>query len=215
MRTAAAAALAIALLTMPATALADGDPASDVLLSQSSFVPWDSGASARQQQQLDSVLAAAARNGYPIRVAVIASPSDLGSVPALWRRPQTYARFLDEELSLAFHGPVLVVMPNGLGLGSPTGASAGEQGVIARTTRPGKRDLTSAAASAVVQLAASAGHPLPTATPTVGPQSTAPASSQNAVAWIVFVIGAALIALVWGISLRARPPRAFQRLKTP
>jgi hypothetical protein len=49
-------------------------------------------------------------------VALIASPSDLGSVTALWRRPQSYADCLGQELSLVYGGPVLVVMPDGYGL---------------------------------------------------------------------------------------------------
>src|SRR5689334_5651000 len=54
-----------------------------------------------------------------IRVAVIASRSDLGSVTELWRQPQTYARFLDQELSLVDHGPLLVAMPGGFGYYDP------------------------------------------------------------------------------------------------
>ena len=46
---------------------------------------------------------------------MIASPTDLGSVTELWRQPQNYARFLAQELSLLYRGPLLVVMPNGYG----------------------------------------------------------------------------------------------------
>jgi hypothetical protein len=37
-------------------------------------------------------------------------------VSALWRHPETYARFLGAELALVYRGTVMVVMPNGYGL---------------------------------------------------------------------------------------------------
>ena len=48
-------------------------------------------------------------------MAIIAKPDDLGSVTSLWREPQAYAHFLGLELSLAYKGRLLVVMPNGFG----------------------------------------------------------------------------------------------------
>jgi len=105
-----------ALGLLAASARADGDPASDVLVSQTLFLPQDAGVPANQQAQLDALLHAAQQSGYQIRVALIASPTDLGSVTELWRQPQNYARFLAQELSLLYRGPLLVVMPNGYGL---------------------------------------------------------------------------------------------------
>ena len=86
---AAACTLMVALLAawVPATSLADGDPASDVLLTQPIFLPWDAGVSSAQQGQLTALLQAAAHSGYQLRLALIASPSDLGSVTELWRNP--------------------------------------------------------------------------------------------------------------------------------
>ena len=110
--------LALAAGSLAASARADGDPASDVLATQSLFLPQDAGVPLAQQNQLTALLEAAASSGYQIRVAIIASSSDLGSVTELWRQPQTYARFLGQELSLVYHGPLLVVMPNGFGLES-------------------------------------------------------------------------------------------------
>ena len=154
--------LASVLVGWPAAARADGDPASDVLASQSAFVPSDSGASIGEQAWLARVLSAAARRGYPIRVALIASASDLGSVTALWRQPQNYAHFLWQELSFAVHARVLVVMPGGMGLYDGRRPTAGEQAVLARS-RPAATEggLVSVAATAVEGLAAAAGHPLP------------------------------------------------------
>ena len=48
----------------PPAARADGDPASDVLLSQPLFLPQDAGVPATDQAQLASLLAAAHRAGY-------------------------------------------------------------------------------------------------------------------------------------------------------
>src|SRR5579864_3685611 len=83
-------------------ARADGDPASDVLATQTLFLPQDAGLSASHQVQLERLLQETASAGFPLRVAVIASATDLGSVTELWREPATYARFLGEELSLTY-----------------------------------------------------------------------------------------------------------------
>ncbi|MGP0048998.1 MAG: hypothetical protein ACLPZR_09150, partial [Solirubrobacteraceae bacterium] len=100
-------------------AWADGDPGSDVLVFQNLFVAGDAGLSVSQQAQLQGLLQAASRSGFPVRVAIIATRSDLGSVTALWRQPQAYAQFLGIELSLAYKQRLLVVMPNGLGFNYP------------------------------------------------------------------------------------------------
>ena len=49
-------------------------------------------------------------------MALIAHRSDLGSIGALWNKPNVYSGFLGTELSLVFHGTLLVVMPNGYGV---------------------------------------------------------------------------------------------------
>jgi hypothetical protein len=189
----------------PAPARADGDPASDVLATQALFLPQDAGATAAQRAQLSALLTAAARRGYPIRVALVASPSDLGSVTALWRQPETYARFLGQELAFVHKGPLLVVMPNGFGLtrlGRPLPGQAALTGLGA----PGA-GLAGAAITAVRQLAAAAGHPLPASSV----QAPRASSSSDTIAWIVLAAGALAIAIAWGLSLRARPLRIGHR----
>jgi hypothetical protein len=187
---------------------ADGDPASDVLVSQRAFIPADASVSAAEQAHLQSVLGAAAERGYPIRVALIASAADLGSITALWRRPQTYAHYLGLELSFAVHGPVLVVMPDGAGLYTGDRLSAAERTALSRA-RAGVsgRDLAPLAAAAVGQLAAAAGHPLPRSSMQGSAGAGAHRTRADTVAWIVFAAGAALIAIAWSVSLRVRPPR--------
>jgi len=200
-------------------ALADGDPASDVLIGQNAFLPWDAGATPAQQARLGTILAAAAREGYPIGVAVIASESDLGSVTELWRQPELYARFLDKELSLAYRGPVVIVMPNGVGLASAAPLSAAERSATAaagKASSPARPQLTAIAESAAEKLATAAGHPLPAAviTSTVAP-STASASSTGTTAYLALAVGAVLIAVAWAASLRARPPQPLARRRAP
>jgi hypothetical protein len=55
-------------------AAADGDPASDVLLTQSLFLPEDVPVTGAQAAQLQQLLKETPRAGYQIRVAVIGSP---------------------------------------------------------------------------------------------------------------------------------------------
>ena len=194
-----------ALVTFATAARADGDPASDVLATQPLFLPQDAGIPTTQQGQLGELLQIAARNGYQIRVALIASRSDLGSVTELWRQPQTYARFLDQELSLVYHGPLLVVMPNGFGFNDPASPHqpppAALAGVRIRAGGPG---LAAATLAAVQRLAAASGHQLQTPpAPATGPNTR----STDTASVVAFAIGAALIVLAWAASLRARPPR--------
>ena len=80
MRTAALVVLAAALLACAApSARADGDPASDYLLTQKVFFPFDVKAPKAKQQQLVALVDEANSKGFPIRVAVIGSSYDLGA----------------------------------------------------------------------------------------------------------------------------------------
>ncbi len=181
-------------------ARADGDPASDVLATQPLYLPQDAGVPLAQQAQLGALLQAAARVGYPVRAAIIASPTDLGSVTALWRQPQSYAEFLGQELPLVYKGPLLVVMPGGFGLYEVGGGPVTGRAALAGAGTPGGA-LGVAAVTAIQRLAAAAGHPLPL------PSAQAPSkqSSTEVLPWIALAIGGVLIALAWTASLRARP----------
>lgn len=187
----------------PPAARADGDPASDVLTQQALFLPQDAGLTATEQTTLGALLQAATRSGYQIRVALIASSADLGSVTELSRQPQNYARFLGQELSLVYHGPLLVIMPDGVGVYHLNQPLASERSALARLPAPAAgAGLGTVALAAVAHLAAAAGHPLPTPSVT----ARAKTSSTDTVSWIVFASGGALIVLAWTVSLRARPP---------
>ncbi|HEX4011823.1 MAG TPA: redoxin domain-containing protein [Solirubrobacteraceae bacterium] len=151
-------ALIVALSATPRVALGDGDPGSDVLVNQSLFVAGDAGVSVAQQQQLQSLLTTAAGAGLPVRVAIIAQPSDLGAVTELWRAPRAYAKFLGTELSLTYTNRLLVVMPDGFGLfWLHHSAASGYRALAGIAIRPGPSALIAATESAVRSLARSAG----------------------------------------------------------
>jgi hypothetical protein len=151
--------VAACAVSVPWPALADGDPASDFLLSQSTFLPYDSSITKAQTDQLNQLVAEAKRRGYTIRVAVIGKPFDLGSVPSLWAKPETYARFLGQELFFLYKGRLLVVMPNGFGVSRSGKAVPSSQAVVDRLPQPGNGGsaLVGAAATAVQRLAAQSG----------------------------------------------------------
>jgi hypothetical protein len=203
--------VALAVALVPAAAHADGDPASDVLVTQPAFIPWYAGVSTARAAQLSSLLQTASREGFPVRVALIASASDLGSVTALWKRPVAYAEFLGQELSLVYPGRVLVLMPDGVGL-SENGRTLALPSAVASAGLRGS--LAERAGNLVRGLAAAAGHHLATQ-PVVAPRR-ARAAAQTPAGALGFVVGVILIALAWAASLHARPPEGrLGRLFTP
>jgi hypothetical protein len=108
---------------LPATASANADPASDSLYTGTLFLPLSNPVSPHLAQRLAADLRVAGRAGKPVRVALIAAPTDLGGVPVLFGRPAQYARFLGAELQFVYAGRVLVVMPRGRRLPSTDGLS--------------------------------------------------------------------------------------------
>jgi hypothetical protein len=96
-------------------AVVDGDPASDVLPFDDVYLPLEP-VSGPLAQQLKDAVAAANKSGFRIKVALIASPTDLGSVPVLFNQPGQYAKFLGAELIGLYKERLLIVMPVGFGL---------------------------------------------------------------------------------------------------
>ena len=162
MRSAVATVLALAVLSFtPASALADGDPASDVLLGQNVFYPYSPSVSSSLQKTLNGETAAARRHGFPIKVALIPSPADLGAIPTLFGKPAQYASFLDQEISFAGSGqPLLVVMPNGYGTRHLGSAATRAAASLEPPAGSHGDDLARAAIIALPELAAAAGHPI-------------------------------------------------------
>jgi hypothetical protein len=153
-------ALASVLLAVVAgPALADGDPASDFLINQNFFLPFNADISAQRHAGLESLLREANESGYPIKVAIIATPFDLGTAGALWGKPQQYARFLGYELAFVYRGRLLIVMPNGYGISWQGHGVARERRVLRALSPPRSTagdPLVDAASKAVRRLAASA-----------------------------------------------------------
>jgi hypothetical protein len=144
----------------PGFALADGDPASDVLLGQNVYYPYSPPVPQGVQRTLDAATAAAKKAGLPIKVALIATAVDLGVVPELYGKPQDYAKFLDKEISFRGPQPLLVVMPAGYGV---QGVSAKAAAAVNGLTPPkGKTSvaLAQSAITAVAKIAAADGHPI-------------------------------------------------------
>ncbi len=146
------------LLAVPA-ALADGDPASDYLLTYQAFVPPDDGIPPAYANQLTELLTAERKAGYTIRVALIGTRYDMGSVVVLYRMPKQYARFLGQELFFVYKGRLLVVMPNGYGVSRGGKALPAQEALTDRLPAPGTSgtQLAIAATRAVRTLAAAAG----------------------------------------------------------
>ena len=168
-RLSAVLALAVALVVVSGgVARADGDPASDYLVANQVFLTSQSTGMSPTQRQLVAVVAAANRAGFAIRVAVIPSAYDLGSVTELWDQPRTYARFLGVELSFAYRRQrLLVVMPNGFGFNWPGHATAPTYGLLTTVpldSSPGA-GLAGAAEVAVRRLARASGVALPPSQP--------------------------------------------------
>ena len=164
------AALVLALLAATvalqpvAPARADGDPCSDYLLVGSLCPPNNPRPSQPQIDRTQKTIDAAKKAGYEIRVAVIGSPTDLGSVPVFFGRPAPYAKFLDAELQSAWTGKLLVVMAAGYGAREHTKPYVGGMKALKGLPPPanGTPDALMAAATvAVRKLAASEGVKVP------------------------------------------------------
>jgi hypothetical protein len=188
----------LALLVAPCEATADGDPASDVLLVQNVFYPYQQTVSNNLIAALDLAAKRAHTANFPIKVAIIGTPADLGAVPQLFAKPQQYANFLDKEIS--FNGTIvlLVVMQAGFGL-----VASGPPSALAGLHIPNERGsdgLAVAAIKAVGLLAAHAGHPI--TLPAI-PAGGAPSASNSK--FVTFVAPAALVLVVVAVVAFTRP----------
>jgi len=141
-------------------ALADGDPASDVLLGQNVYYPYSPPVPQSVQRTLNAATAAAKKAGLPIKVALIATAVDLGVVPELFGQPQNYAKFLDKEISFQGVQPLLVVMPAGYGIQGVSAKAAAALTDLAPPKGKTSTALAQAAIAAVGKIAAADGHPI-------------------------------------------------------
>ena len=154
---------ALALLAAPSLAHANGDPASDYLLVQNVFLPFNAKVDAGVSKRLSAVIRASDGAGVKVRVALIGTRYDLGTAYSLYDKPQRYSEFLGLELSFVYRGHLIVVMPSGFG--SSIAGKPDHPGIraLAQLPAPGK-DATKqaqAATTAVLRLASAYGHALP------------------------------------------------------
>lgn len=144
-------AIALAVIVV-AAASADGDPASDFLVSQDTFTPYPPPPGSTIGS-LNSAVAKVWANVDRVKVAVIAAPQDLGAIPSLFNHPVDYAKFLSIELKFIYRGPLLVAMPAGFAFVRNTATDANAQALLDRLpTGSDAASLTTAAAAAVRSL---------------------------------------------------------------
>jgi hypothetical protein len=184
------------------TAQADGDPASDALYTDRVFVPYSTTISKPAQDALTTTIKRAEKAGYPIRVALIAGPADLGAVTSLWRKPREYARFLDLELSFVYKGPLLIVMPGGIGFAHYKRPATAEYGALSTVKSSGGGDgLALTAITAVSALAAHAGHRI---TPAAVQQTKSSSGRDRLLVGGVALAVAVAVAIALGVLRRRR-----------
>jgi hypothetical protein len=147
--------VSLALAAAPA-ARADGDPASDILLSQDVFFPYSPPTSQGMAQALVELTKRTKAAGWPIKVAVIASPQDLGAASSLYGNPQGYANFLSSEIG-GGKLRLLIVMSSGFG-GQNLGAGVDKALSGLGPIEGGGDPLAKLALTAVARLAAGDGH---------------------------------------------------------
>ncbi|HKP91454.1 MAG TPA: hypothetical protein VJT75_15925 [Thermoleophilaceae bacterium] len=187
-RKAIVAALLVACIS-PQAAHADADPASDILPTQNVFYPYQQQIPSDLKGKLNGATAAAKKAGYPIKVAIIATPADLGGVPNLFGKPTEYAGFLGREISFNQKSqPLLVVMPAGLGT-FQAGPRASEA-ISDIEVEDGAENLARAALEGVSKLAAAAGHPI---------KGFKPEDSGGGTSAVVFAIPVALLVIALAV----------------
>jgi hypothetical protein len=195
-----------AAVLAPARALGDADPASDVLLGSLAFYPYQPAPAQQLQNQLNRELAQIHQEGLGLKVAIIETPIDLGAIPNMFGKPQTYADFLEQEISFGGPVPLLVVMPAGFGLthaGSP--ASLAGLKVDAAQRSDG---LTQSAILAVRRIARGAGKSVPTGATTSPAESGTSPVIKYALPAILVLLAAFVAARLQrrGARARRRPP---------
>jgi hypothetical protein len=193
---------AVAALLVAPLARADGDPASDYLLVDKVFLPFDAKFPKPQQAEFTGVVDAANKAGYQIRVAVIATTYDMGSVTSLYRKPRTYARFLGLELGFVYKQRLLVVMPNGFGFNWPKHSPASSYALLSKIPiASGPNGLLSAAQTAVEKLAAANGVKLGSVKPAATPRHR---NAQDRLTIILVAVGVLVAAAALRFVLRRR-----------
>ena len=191
--------------TAAGTARADGDPASDVLLSDNVFLSYQSPYGSAEGRALEALAKEAKQQHFPMRVAVITQIADLGAIGGLYGKAQRYADFLASEITFVYRGTLIVAMngkPGGFGVHGP-GATPAARRALARMKLPSTSvtaaELARLAATAMQRVAAASGHHL------AAPSAAATKKKTSTRLLDLFLIAAlALAALGGGATLLAR-----------
>jgi hypothetical protein len=185
----------VVLALCPTAALADGDPASDVLLAQDVYYPYAPKTSPQLTTALDALMKRVRAAGYPTKVALIQAPADLGAYPNLFGDTQNYANLLAKEIAFNARPHLLVVMPSGFAgdnLGPKVDSAL--RGITVDTEA--KSDgLAKAALAAVARIATANGHPTPVPPEARAALSASKASSKRSTPSLLVYGGPALLAL--------------------
>jgi hypothetical protein len=199
MRRALVVAMLLVACVFAGTARTDGDPASDYLYGLKVFLPFDVKVPKERQREFMSFVETTNRSGFAIRVAIIGSSYDLGSVTSLWRQPRTYARFLGAELQFVYAKRLLIVMPNGFGMYWKGHAVDREYAVLSEVPiGKGAAGLVDAAQTAVSKLAAASGVKLKKTVPATVPQG----GGQSRTVIILAAVAAVAVAVLARLALR-------------
>jgi hypothetical protein len=192
-----AALLTLTLLALlPAAASADGDPASDVLLAQDAYYPYAPKASPQMTKALNGLLARVRTAGYPMKVALIQAPTDLGAYPNLFGDTQGYANLLAKEIAFNSHPHLLVVMPSGFG-GDNLGAKVDSALAGIKVDDAAKTDgLVQGALAAVARIATANGHQTPVPPEATTALGASKASSKRSTPSVLVYGGPVLVALI-------------------
>jgi hypothetical protein len=169
-------ALAVAFVALSSSvAVSDVDPASDVLLLQDVFLPYHPKVCSGVADSLRNLVKKSSKAGFPVKVAVIGTKSDLGGAPQYVNKPTGYSKFLGGELGVfgpdvkrdyATNLKLLIAMPVGLAFYEtryPMPPVAGVPPALKGIAVPGRPDNTAlarAAIEAIPKLAVGEGHKL-------------------------------------------------------
>ena len=166
------------MLAVPAGAAAHGDPSGHYLETQSLYPAFTNQASQAVELQLRGVLDAVGAKGYPVKVAMLGSESDIPDEPWMLRTPQRYAERLGAQLEQArkLEAPLVVITPYGFGVTGramrgtrfgPLSREAARSLVRGLDVRPRATgdELARGAMLAVRRIAAKGGRPLPAHVP--------------------------------------------------
>jgi len=142
----------------PAAARADGDPASDILVSEDVYYGYGIDLRSKAAAQLPALLQESRERGYELKVALISDYRDLGVMTHLWNNPGEYAASLGAELLEIYSGHLLIVMPRGFSIYFNGGVPGRERRALSRLKPPRRtKDFLAATITAARALAAANG----------------------------------------------------------